>query len=83
MCVWERERGEGEGEREGEDACVCGRPVLLDAPIVIVGAAAWFIILLIQITNKMGSQKKNLHFCGRKSVYISIFMFLYKTEFDT
>jgi hypothetical protein len=54
VCVWERER---------EDAWVCARPVLPDAPIVIVGAAAWFIInlfiiLLVQIGNKMGSQKK-------------------------
>jgi hypothetical protein len=49
--------------REREDACVCGRPVLPDAPIVIVRAAALFIIilliiLLVQIANKMGSQKK-------------------------
>jgi hypothetical protein len=41
----------------------CGRPVLPDAPIVIVHAAAWFninlfIILLVQIANKMGSQKE-------------------------
>jgi hypothetical protein len=56
-----------------EDACVCERPVLPDAPIVIVHAAAWFIInlfiiLLVQIANKMGSQKEkeNLNFCGRK-----------------
>jgi hypothetical protein len=33
-------------------------PVLPDAPMVIVRAAAWFIILLVQIANKMGSQKK-------------------------
>jgi hypothetical protein len=47
---------------------VCGRPVLPDAPIVIVRAAAWFIInlfiiLMVQIANKMGSQKK-LKICG-------------------
>jgi hypothetical protein len=39
---------------------------VLDAPIVIVRAAAWFIILLVQIANKVESQKKNLNFCGRK-----------------
>jgi hypothetical protein len=42
---------------------VCGRPVLPDAPIVIVRTAArfiinLFIILLVQIANEMRSQKK-------------------------
>jgi hypothetical protein len=51
------------GEIEKGDACMRGRPVLPDAPIVIVHAAAWFIIhlfiiLLVQIANKMGLQKK-------------------------
>jgi hypothetical protein len=46
---------------------MCGRPVLPDAPIVIVCAAAsfiinLFIILLVQIANKMESQKKILIF---------------------
>jgi hypothetical protein len=46
---------------------VCGRPVLPDAPIVIVRATArftinLFIILLVHIANKMGSQKKILIF---------------------
>jgi hypothetical protein len=47
---------------------VCGRPVLPDTRIVIVRAAArfitnLFIILLVQVANKMGSQKK-FNFCG-------------------
>jgi hypothetical protein len=52
---------------------VCGGPVLPDAPIVIVRAAAWFIINLfiyllfywyrLQIK---WDHKKNLNFCGRK-----------------
>jgi hypothetical protein len=59
---------------------VCGRPVLPDAPIVIVRAAAWFIInlfiiLLVQIANKMGSQK-NLNFCGPSRPYIYLQYFL-------
>jgi hypothetical protein len=33
--------------RETEDARMCGRPLLPDAPIVIVRAAAWFIINLL------------------------------------
>jgi hypothetical protein len=42
---------------------VFGGPVLPDAPIVIVHAAAWFdinlfIILLVQCANKMGSQQQ-------------------------
>jgi hypothetical protein len=50
--------------RERERGCLRERPVLSDALIVIIRTAAWFInnlfiILLVHIANKIGSQKKN------------------------